>query len=102
MEKKKLTPTSGGKPGGGSAKKRRKMGRIVLIATAAASFCAGFAAGFLLSPVKNGVLTGQQNYFTYTDGEGKLPEAVARAIGATVKDVTVLPAEEAGKDQSAE
>ncbi len=78
-------------PAGGPRRKHGKRSRMLLIATAATSFCVGFAAGFLLSPVKNGILNGQKNYFTYTGGEGKLPDAVARAITESVKEAEPLP-----------
>ena len=76
MEKKKRAPA----PAGGAPKKRSKTTRLLLIGGAAVSFCAGFAAGFLLSPVKNGILNNQQNYFSYEDKEGKLPQLIADAL----------------------
>ena len=67
---------------------------MMLIAVGATCFCVGFAAGFLIAPVKNGILSGNQNFFTYPDdSSGKIPEAIAAAVTRT-GGVSVLQAED--------
>lgn len=77
--------------------KRKRFGKglqMMLIGVGATCFCVGFAVGFLIAPVKNGILSGNQNYFTYPDdGNGKLPEAIAAAMVRS-GSVTVVPESE--------